>query len=142
MTTFPPVKLISYLTYTGVLFHVFDGLVLTLRNRKSRPSGYVVERGSANASFASRNMGVLGTIILVFLVTHMQNFWYRVHFDAAIPMQGELKDLHTVVLTFFNPAENPLAIWAVLGYVVAQAARAFHLLHGFQSATSATLRSC
>ncbi len=131
MTTFPLVKLLSYLTYACVLFHIVDGIVLTTRNRKSRPVGYVKERGSANASWASRNMGVLGTIIAVFLVSHMQTFWYKMHF-GEMPMHDGLKDLHTVVLAFFSP-ENSLGIVAVLGYVLAQMALAFHLVHGFQS---------
>ena len=131
MTTFPLVKLLSYLTYACVLFHIVDGIVLTTRNRKSRPVGYVKERGSANASWASRNMGVLGTVIAIFLVSHMQTFWYKMHF-GEMPMHDGLKDLHTVVLAFFSP-ENSLGIVAVLGYVLAQMALAFHLVHGFQS---------
>lgn len=131
MTTFPLVKLLSYLTYACVLFHIVDGIVLTIRNRKSRPVGYVKEKGSANASWASRNMGVLGTIIAVFLVSHMQTFWYKMHF-GEMPMHDGLKDLHTVVLAFFSP-ENSWGIVAVLGYVLAQMALAFHLVHGFQS---------
>jgi len=138
MTTFPLVKLLSYLTYAAVLFHVVDGIALTMQNRKARPTGYVKEKGSANASWSSRNMGILGTIILVFLVTHMQNFWYVMHFDADIPMQtlanGEsLKDLYAVVTSFFNAQENPLALLAVGLYLVAQVALAFHLYHGFES---------
>jgi succinate dehydrogenase / fumarate reductase cytochrome b subunit len=131
MTTFPLVKLLSYLTYACVLFHIVDGILLTVRNRKSRPVGYVKEKGSANSSWASRNMGVLGTIIAVFLVSHMQTFWYKMHF-GDMPMHDGLKDLHTVVLAFFSP-ENPLALIAVAGYVLAQMALSFHLVHGFQS---------
>lgn len=131
MTTFPLVKILSYLTYASVLFHIVDGIVLTMRNRKSRPVGYVKEKGSANASWSSRNMGLLGTIIAVFLVSHMQTFWYKMHF-GAMPMHEGLKDLHTVVLAFFSPA-NSLGLIAVLGYVFAQAALSFHLVHGFQS---------
>jgi succinate dehydrogenase / fumarate reductase cytochrome b subunit len=37
MTTFPLVKILSYLTYASVLFHVIDGIVLTMQNRKARP---------------------------------------------------------------------------------------------------------
>ncbi len=131
MTTFPLVKILSYLTYASVLFHVIDGIVLTMQNRKARPVGYVKENGAANAKWASRNMGILGTIILVFLVSHMQSFWYTMHF-GDIPMHNGLKDLHTVVLQFFSP-ENSLGLVAVVGYVLAQMAVAFHLSHGVQS---------
>lgn len=138
MTTFPAVKVLSYLTYLSVLLHLVDGILLTLGNRKARPVRYAMEKGSANAAWNSRNMGVLGTIILVFLVTHMQNFWYQMHF-GDVPMMytvdgEELKDLHTVVMAFFNPAVNSWALAAVALYVLAQAALALHLLHGFESA--------
>lgn len=131
MTTFPVVKLLSYLTYASVLFHVIDGIWLTLNNRKSRPVRYVKEKGAANSKWNSRNMGILGTIILVFLVSHMQTFWYKMHF-GEMPMQDGLKDLYTVVVMFFSP-QNPWGLVAVVGYVLAQAALAFHLTHGFQS---------
>ena len=88
MTTFPLVKILSYLTYASVLFHIVDGIILSTRNRKSRPVGYVKEKGSANATWSSRNMGILGTIIAVFLVSHMQTFWYKMHF-GAMPMHAE-----------------------------------------------------
>ena len=131
MTTFPLVKILSYLTYASVLFHVIDGIVLSMQNRKARPVGYVKENGAANAKWSSRNMGILGTIILVFIVSHMQTFWYKMHF-GAMPMHNGLKDLYTVVLEFFSPA-NSIGLIAVIGYVLAQAALAFHLSHGFQS---------
>jgi|TARA_X000000950_G_scaffold36712_1_gene39219 succinate dehydrogenase / fumarate reductase cytochrome b subunit len=131
MTTFPLVKLLSYLTYASVLFHVIDGIVLSMQNRKARPVGYVKENGAANAKWSSRNMGILGTIILVFLVSHMQTFWYKMHF-GEMPVHNGLKDLHTVVVAFFSP-ENPLGLVAVIGYVLAQVALAFHLSHGVQS---------
>ena len=85
MTTFHVVKILSYLTYASVLFHVVDGIALTLQNRKARPVRYAVEKGSANSGWSSRNMGILGTLILVFLVTHMQNFWWKMHF-SEMPM--------------------------------------------------------
>ena len=130
MTTFPLVKLLSYLTYASVSFHVVEGIVLSMQNRKARPVGYVKENGAANAKWSSRNMGILGTIILVFLVSHMQTFWYKMHF-GAMPMHNGLKDLHTVVVEFFRPTtpSGSSQWWGML----AQAALAFHLSHGFQS---------
>tara|TARA_B100000925_G_scaffold291579_1_gene280202 strand:+ start:1241 stop:1933 length:693 start_codon:yes stop_codon:yes gene_type:complete len=131
MTTFPLVKILSYLTYLSVLFHVADGIVLSIQNKKARSGGYVMEKGKVNSKWSSRNMGILGTIILLFMVSHMHSFWYKMHF-GAMPTHNGLKDLHTVVLNFFSPA-NSLGLVAVIGYVLAQAALAFHLSHGFQS---------
>ena len=86
MTTNPAVKVLSYLTYISILFHAIDGIVLTIQNKKARPVGYAKENAAANAGFASRNMAVLGTLILVFIVTHMTNFWARMHFDEKMPL--------------------------------------------------------
>lgn len=86
MTTNPAVKLLSYLTYISILFHAVDGILLTIQNKKARPVGYVKSNPSANSGFASRNMAVLGTLILVFIVTHMVNFWAKMHFDENMPI--------------------------------------------------------
>ncbi len=85
MTSNPAVKLLSYLTYISILFHAIDGILLTIQNKKARPIGYVKTDGSSS-SLASRNMAVLGTIILVFIATHMVNFWAKMHFDKNMPL--------------------------------------------------------
>jgi len=85
MTTNPAVKLLSYLTYISILFHAIDGIMLTIQNKKARPIGYVKTDGSSS-SLASRNMAVLGTVILIFIVTHMVNFWAKMHFDKNMPL--------------------------------------------------------
>jgi succinate dehydrogenase / fumarate reductase cytochrome b subunit len=85
MTSNPAVKLLSYLTYISILFHAIDGILLTIQNKKARPVGYAKTDG-ASSSFASRNMAVLGTIILVFIATHMVNFWAKMHFDKNMPI--------------------------------------------------------
>jgi succinate dehydrogenase / fumarate reductase, cytochrome b subunit len=87
MTSNPAVKLLSYLTYFSILFHAIDGILLTIQNQKARPIGYAMNKPSKNSTFASRNMAVLGTIILVFIVTHMVHFWAKMHFDEKMPLQ-------------------------------------------------------
>jgi succinate dehydrogenase / fumarate reductase cytochrome b subunit len=87
MTSNPAVKLLSYVTYASILFHTIDGILLTIQNRKARPVGYAYERQEANTKFSSRNMAVLGTLVLVFIVTHMIHFWARMHFDEKMPLQ-------------------------------------------------------
>ncbi|MGV3461511.1 MAG: succinate dehydrogenase cytochrome b subunit [Flavobacterium sp.] len=87
MTTNPAVKVLSYVTYISILFHAIDGIVLTVQNRKARPVRYANENQGANTVWASRNMAVLGTIILIFIVTHMVNFWAVMHFKKDMPLQ-------------------------------------------------------
>lgn len=87
MTTNPAVKILSYVTYFSILFHAIDGIMLTIQNKKARPIAYAKTNPAANSGFASRNMAVLGTLILVFIVTHMVNFWAKMHFDEKMPLQ-------------------------------------------------------
>jgi succinate dehydrogenase / fumarate reductase cytochrome b subunit len=89
MTTNPAVKILSYLTYISILFHAVDGILLAIQNKKARPVGYAKNNPSANSSFASRNMAVLGTLVLVFIATHMINFWAKMHFDEKMPLMTQ-----------------------------------------------------
>jgi succinate dehydrogenase / fumarate reductase cytochrome b subunit len=85
MTTNPAVKLLSYLTYISIIFHAIDGIMLTIQNKKARPIGYAKTDGSSS-SLVSRNRAVLGTVILIFIATHMVNFWAKMHFDKNMPL--------------------------------------------------------
>ena len=109
MTSNPAVKLLSYLTYISILFHAIDGILLTIQNKKARPVGYAKTDGSSS-SLASRNMAVLGTLILVFIVTHMVNFWAKMHFDKNMPLQsitvevmGQKQDLYLTTNGSYMP---------------------------------------
>lgn len=101
MTTNPAVKLLSYLTYISILFHAVDGIMLTVQNRKARPIRYAMENPSANSAWASRNMAVLGTLILVFIVTHMVNFWAVMHFDEKMPLETVQVDYEGKTYDFY-----------------------------------------
>jgi succinate dehydrogenase / fumarate reductase cytochrome b subunit len=92
MTTNPAIKVLSYLTYISIVFHAIDGILLAVQNQKARPVNYVMNKPSKNTIWASRNMAVLGTVILVFIVTHMVTFWARMHFDKAMPLQTVMID--------------------------------------------------
>jgi succinate dehydrogenase / fumarate reductase cytochrome b subunit len=101
MTTNPAVKILSYLTYISILFHAIDGILLTFQNKAARPIAYAKTNPSANSSFASRNMAVLGTIILVFIVTHMVNFWAKMHFDENMPIFTKTIDVNGAPQIFY-----------------------------------------
>jgi len=110
MTSNPAVKLLSYLTYISILFHAIDGFLLTYQNIKARPIGYAKNNPSKNSSISSRNMAVLGTLILVFIVTHMVNFWAKMHFDKNMPLQtitvevmGQKQDLYLTTNESYLP---------------------------------------
>ncbi|MFN5629114.1 MAG: succinate dehydrogenase, partial [Bacteroidota bacterium] len=87
MTTNPLIKTVAYVNYALILLHVFTSLALTIKNKKARPVSYGYNNAKSNSIWSSRNMGILGTIILVFIVVHMQNFWYEMKF-GNVPMMS------------------------------------------------------
>jgi succinate dehydrogenase / fumarate reductase, cytochrome b subunit len=131
MTTNPAVKILSYLTYISIIGHVIWSIWLTRQNKAARPVGYAESKASTNSTWSSRNMGILGTIILIFLVVHLQGFWYEMHWGnvPTVTYEGEeYKDLFSIVTFAF---QNELL---VAGYVIAMGFLGFHLSHGFASA--------
>ncbi len=130
MTSNPIIKTVSYLLYASILGHAIIALILIIKNRKSRPQRYVLEDNQS--SWASRNMGLLGTIVLTFIVIHMKDFWWEYHY-AALPMytlsDGKVvKDLYLLVMNAFK---SPIYMGL---YVICMVAVGYHLWHGFESA--------
>jgi succinate dehydrogenase / fumarate reductase cytochrome b subunit len=131
MTSNPFIKSTSYLLYATFLIHIIWAIILSAKNRQSRPVGYAVQPGNVSSSWSSRNMGILGTIILIFLVIHLRNFWYEMHWGGInkVSYDGvEYKDLYTVVNASFSQW------WYVALYTVSMLGLMFHLYHGFKSA--------
>jgi succinate dehydrogenase / fumarate reductase cytochrome b subunit len=160
MTSNPFIKFTSYGLYATIIFHAFWGLYLVYLNKKARPQTYAMVDGKANSSWASRSMGLLGTIILAFIVTHMADFWAEYKF-GEVPYVQYQQDLNTLDVTCVptdaidskmiqftsNNVEYTIVKdlnkevveafkewWLVVLYVVAMIAISFHLIHGFKSA--------
>jgi succinate dehydrogenase / fumarate reductase cytochrome b subunit len=131
MTTNPAVKLLSYLTYISVIGHIVYSILLSQHNKSARPVSYSTSKGSTNSAWSSRNMGVLGTIILIFLVVHLQSFWAQMHWGEVpmVTIEGEeYKNLYLIVNEAFKQ------VWMVALYVISMVFLGFHLSHGFASA--------
>lgn len=88
MTHNPAIKVLSYLTYFSILFHAIDGIALFVQNKKARPVAYAYSKPSANSSIPSRYMALLGTLVLVFIATHMSNFWWKMKYTEDIPLHS------------------------------------------------------
>nr|WP_294859240.1 succinate dehydrogenase cytochrome b subunit [uncultured Fluviicola sp.] len=80
------IKILAYVTYFSILAHACIGLYLAFRNKQARPKNYAYNKPNTNSSPASRNMAVLGTLILVFICTHMANFWYKQKVAETVPL--------------------------------------------------------
>ena len=117
----------------GVVVHLVYATVLTLHNRSSRGSQrYAMTAEPEGVTWASRNMYVLGIIIVLGLLLHLYHFWYNMQF-AEIIGNHELGP--------FPPADGAAYIAALFSspvyciiYLVWFAAIWFHLTHGFWSA--------
>ena len=51
-------------------------------------------------------MAVLGTLILVFIVTHMVNFWAVMHFDEKMPLQTVTVDQMGQKMDYYITTDN------------------------------------
>lgn len=91
MTTNPVIRTISYGLYAFILIHAFDGFYLAYKNRQARGGkGYATVNNQS--TWASRNMALLGTILLVYIVVHMGDFWFEYKF-GYIPFKKYTIDL-------------------------------------------------
>lgn len=120
------VKLVSYVLYLSIILHAVYALIITIKNKKSGGSYQKDGRGRASKWY-SRSMGILGLIVLLFLVLHFQNFWYVYKFGSIGLDPWGHKDLYTVVVTAFQEG------WLVAIYVIAMVALCYHLIHGISS---------
>jgi len=131
MTNNPLIKFISIGLYLLIATHAVQGIFLALKNKGAKGSKYAVQT-NANGSWASKNMALLGTLVLFFILIHMGDFWWQMKMDrlAYVSYDGgnEVKDLYTKVYATFN------VWWLVLIYLIGLLALAVHLLHGFSSA--------
>jgi succinate dehydrogenase / fumarate reductase cytochrome b subunit len=113
----------------GVVFHFVMGFVLELKNRNARDIGYQSYKGSANASWASRNMIISGLVILAFLGLHFYDFWVPEMVYKYIESNPE--DATRYYPEVVHKFESPVRVGI---YVVAFVLLIFHLWHGFSSA--------
>ncbi|UOQ55518.1 succinate dehydrogenase cytochrome b subunit [Hymenobacter cellulosivorans] len=128
MGTNPLIRTVEWVLVLGFGFHIYESIVLTQRNKTARGSNYASNHAEQNSPWQSRNMGLLGTIILIFLLVHLYNFFYRARFGELDPDINNNDDLYTLVATSFKQ------LWYVILYVAAQIALGYHLIHGFRSA--------
>ena len=63
----PFIQLVSKFNFAFIVLHVIYSIWLSRINKTARPVKYGYSAASTNSPWTSRNMGILGTLILVFL---------------------------------------------------------------------------
>jgi succinate dehydrogenase / fumarate reductase cytochrome b subunit len=122
------IEIVAYVLYASIIGHTIYAIMLTVKNAKANGTKYAYDKRGASSVWHSRNMGLLGTIIFLFLIIHFKDFWYQYKFtNLPLDAKGN-KDLYTIVEKAYQQ------LWYVLVYEVALVALGFHLLHGFYSA--------
>ncbi len=122
------IKAVSYLLFASLILHSVYAAIITDSNRRAAGQKYVMDKRAKNSRWYSRNMGILGSIILIFLVVHLKDFWYVYSFgEPAIDENGN-KDLFTIVVAAYGQP------WYVAFNILAFLALGYHMLHGVYSA--------
>ena len=115
------------------VIHIVYAFILTAQNRTARGDNRYEVATTVNAGkveWASKNMLVLGIIVLLGLFLHLFNFWYNMMWAEIIGAEqciAPTDGFGWIAYTFSCP------LFVVL-YVVWLAAIWFHLTHGFWSA--------
>ena len=121
------------------IIHIVYACWLTLQNRKARGTDrYAVTTRPPQVEWASKNMLVLGIVIVAFLVVHLVQFWAKMQWQ-------ELRHAELAVLPVLNGTPVPPAmgtmmlqlafseIWTPIVYIIGFIALWFHMNHGFWS---------
>lgn len=128
------IRIMEVVLFLGFFLHIIQGLVLMSENSKKRGMNYEVPLGNRGSKWYSRSMGLLGTILLLFLILHWWHFWIPSRFTHAGLQEVYMSnarmshDLFKLMKVTFSEW------WVVIVYVAACISLAYHLLHGFQSA--------
>lgn len=120
-----------------MVFHLIYAFVLSFQNYRARgKQRYAVVDRQEGVSWASKNMLVIGAIVLIGLGLHLFNFWANMQLPEVLEklhIHAEWADMskvadghHYIVNTFSNP------VYSII-YLVWLAFLWFHLAHGVAS---------
>ena len=126
MGTNPVIRFIEIGLMVFLVWHIVLGLQLWFKNMGRRKTRYEVKPGNKTSPWYSRAMGILGTLILLFLILHLSAFWIPNRGNQI--MKGEELDLFQRMADAFS---NPIIV-AI--YIFGCVSLAWHLVHGFYSA--------
>ncbi len=122
-----------------IIIHIIQGYVLEASNRSKRGAPYAVNYGNRGSTWYSRGMGLLGTLILLFLIVHIYDFWIPSRFgglasvhelDAITYPDDPNHAYHNLYGEMIKVFQNP---FIVVLYILGCISLAYHLAHGFQS---------
>ncbi|MDE6490931.1 MAG: hypothetical protein K2L49_07210 [Muribaculaceae bacterium] len=117
------------------VIHIIYALWLTIQNRNARGNDrYCVTSRPKGVEWSSKNMLVLGFVIIAFLVVHLIQFWYKMQWQEIC---GQW---YTCGEATFPAAAGTLFLqlafeqwWTPVIYIIGFICLWFHMNHGFWS---------
>lgn len=117
------------------IIHIIYAIWLTIQNRKARGTDrYEVEARPKQVEWSSKNMLVLGFVVIAFLAVHLMQFWYKMQFQELIGSHATYEGAAAAPefgTIFLQAAFSE--IWTPIVYIIGFVALWFHMNHGFWS---------
>ncbi|MBS3806029.1 MAG: succinate dehydrogenase cytochrome b subunit [Bacteroidales bacterium] len=132
MVTNPFIRILEPILALGFIIHIIYSAYLTLQNQRYRPVRYKKVDRWGSTTWPSRNMFILGVLILIFLVIHLSNFYWKVrfgHLDTVMVEGTEMENLYGLVSGLFINWW-----WYDVIYILGALFLGLHLSHGFWAA--------
>lgn len=116
--------------FAFIILHIVQGYLVEAKNLSRRGVGYDKNMGNKGSKWYSRTMGLLGTLLLLFLIMHISHFWVPSRI-TGLPEASYDPTQHDLFSRMVLVFQSPLI---VILYIVGCISLAYHLAHGFQSA--------
>lgn len=123
------IRVMEWGLFLGFILHIIQGYVLESKNLTRRGQSYKINLANRGSKWYSRTMGLLGTLLLLFLIMHISHFWIPSRITGLEEVPG--KNYHDLFGEMVKVFQSP---FIVILYVIGCISLAYHLMHGFQSA--------
>jgi succinate dehydrogenase / fumarate reductase cytochrome b subunit len=126
-------RILEIVLFLGFIVHIIQGYAVELKNRGRRSKGYQVDLGSRGSTWYSRSMAILGTLIFLYLIMHVAQFWVPSRITGLEEVSyadAPGKMYHNLFLRMYDVFQSPLI---VVLYLIGVLSLAYHLAHGFSS---------
>ncbi|GAA4751551.1 succinate dehydrogenase cytochrome b subunit [Flavisolibacter ginsenosidimutans] len=126
-------RILEIVLFLGFIVHIVQGYAVEAKNRARRGQGYQVSLGNRGSTWMSRSMALLGTLIFLYLIMHVAQFWVPSRITKTleeVSYDGGRTQMHNLFLRMYEVFQQPVV---VVLYLVGVLALGFHLWHGFTS---------
>lgn len=126
------IRIVEFGLFGGFLLHIIQGYAVEIQNRRKRKQGYKISLGNRGSTWMSRSMAILGTLIFLYLVMHISQFWIPSRITHNLQEKEYYgRHVHDLFLLMYQTFQQG---WVVILYLIGVASLCFHLLHGFHAA--------